>query len=279
MDETDRLNRVSSLSKGEILQLCQALNLEYQSNWTVVELREVLMEYKRSLKDNDVDSQVSRMSRMKKQELLSHVASIGVLTTGNETAAQLLRKARVRLEELQLSNETDLEKLGKTRVDFGTHRGLLHDEVYSQIPTYAEWARTMFREDPQGTTGGLRRLAIYIAKRDASVSGTAPSFSEIPKPTPKVKAKPKAKSTGASSSVEKNLAEATGTKIPEEEGPPQWDGEESTFHAYCLEVRIWKGRQDDLRSNASWSKVPMDTSYKAVHLLKPEEQEEQRAKK
>ncbi len=139
----------------------------------------------------------------------------------------------------------------------------------------------MFREDPQGTTGGLRRLAIYIAKKDASVSGTPPSFSELPKAVPKVKAKPKAKSTTSSSSVERNLAEATDTKVPEEmeEGPPQWDGQESTFHAYCLEVRIWKGRQDDLKSNASWSKVPMDTSYKAVRLLKPEELEEQRAKK
>ena len=62
------------------------------------------------------------------------------------------------------------------------------------------------------------------------------------------------------------------------------DGREETLQGYLLETRIWKGRVDDARSNASWSQVtqptlPMDLSNKAVHLLTPEEAKEPPAKK
>jgi hypothetical protein len=288
----DRLKNISTMSKGEVVTLLEALNLEHRSSWTLIELREILSEYKKSQTGNDIDAQISRMSRMKKGELMSQVRSMGALLTGNETAAQLLRKARKHLEDLQ--TQQPAETLLNVRLDFGSHRGKTYEEVFLNLPGYCEWATTTFREDPVGCYGGLRKFAVWLEGRhqmakDASGSGSSRHPVEQPR-TPRVK-------TEAPSPRE--VLKAQQKKVPEDfdifsecptdesgirRNPPQWDGREETLQAYLLETRIWKGRSDDARSNASWLKVsqpplPMDLSNKPVHLLSPEETKEPKAKK
>ena len=40
----DRLKNISTMSKGEVVTLLAALNLEHRSSWTLIELREILSE-------------------------------------------------------------------------------------------------------------------------------------------------------------------------------------------------------------------------------------------
>ena len=281
------------MCKSEVVSLIEALNLEYRSTWTLIELREILSEYKSTQSGNDIDSQISRMSRMKKGELLSHARSLGVIVSGNETSAQLLRKSRKLLEELQ--SEQAPESMGTTRLDFGSHRGKTFEEAFLHLPGYCEWATTTFREDPVGCYGGLRKFALWLeAKHATSGAGSGSASAGIPAPQPKAKARVKVESPTL-----EQVRQARDKSVPEDydifsecptdesgnpRAPPQWDGREETLQAYLLETRIWKGRSDDARSNASWLKVaqkpvPMDLTNKSVHLLKPEETEEPRAKK
>ena len=306
LSETQRtlLQRASTLNKSEVMELLNVLGIPFRATWTVVELKGLLADFKKDAKSGSIDATINHMANLKKPEAAAEAKVRGVFLTGTETHAQILRKTREHLMELALQNG-DPEAMSETMVDFGAHRGKTYGEIREEVPSYAEWALGRLREDPVGTTGPLRKLAVWLEAMEATARAERPADLLGSEPTAKAKAKAKAKAViphkGYSSSDHKQaVAKPIPRKVDEfdlftetseQENPPQWDGSEETLETYLLETRVWKAKHQQrpltpqllpsppmgasVNSSSSWvqpslpavrpSLASMDTSHKNVH--------------
>ena len=305
LSETQRtlLQRASTLSKSEVMELLNVLGIPFRSTWTVVELKGLLADFKKEAKSGSIDATINHMANQKRPEAEAEAKKRGVFLTGTETHAQILRKTREHLTELAMQNG-DPEAMSETMVDFGAHRGKTYGEIREEVPSYAEWALGRLREDPVGTTGPLRKLAVWLEAMEATTRAERPADLLGPEPTAKAKAKAVIPQRGYSSSDHKQaVAKPIPRKVDEfdlftetseqenPEGPPQWDGSEETLETYLLETRVWKAKHQQrpltpqllpsppmgasVNSSSSWvqpslptvraSLASMDTSHKNVH--------------
>jgi hypothetical protein len=256
--------RASTLNKSEVMELLNVLGIPFRTTWTLVELKGLLTDHKRELKSGSIDATINHMANLKKPEAEQEAKMRGVFLTGTETHAQILRKTREHLMDLAMKSG-DPAAMAETMVDFGAHRGKTYGEVREEIPGYAEWALKKLREDPAGTTGPLRKFAVWLEAMESASKFEGPADLSEPRSTdePKAKAFPKAKAKAVT--LQKTYAsqahrEAVKKPVPfkrdefdifteASEGqeslndPPQWDGSEETLEAYLLETRIWKSKQ------------------------------------
>ena len=267
LSETQKalFQRASTLSKHEVMELLNVLGIPFRPTWTMVELKGLLTDFKREIKNGSIDATINHMANLKKPEAEQEAKTRGVFLTGTETHAQILRKTREHLMELAMQSG-DPAVLGETMVDFGAHRGKTYGEVREEIPSYAEWALGKLREDPAGTTGPLRKFAVWLEAMEAASKAASPAAwsgpgsTDEPKPKsgPKSRAKAKAvipqksyTSSAHKEAVEKPIPFRKDefdifTEASEGEslnGPPQWDGNEETLETYLLDTRIWKAKQ------------------------------------
>ena len=252
------MQRASTLNKSEVMELLNVLGIPFRPTWTVVELKGLLTDFKKEAKSGSIDATINHMANQKKPEAAAEAKMRGVFLTGTETHAQILRKTREHLTELAMQNG-DPEAMSETMVDFGAHRGKTYGEIREEVPSYAEWALGKLREDPVGTTGPLRKLAVWLEAMEATTRAERPADLLGSEPTAKAKAKAKAvtprrsyTSSEHKQAVEKpiprkvddfDLFTEASEPLENPEGPPQRDGSEETLETYLLETRVWKAKQ------------------------------------
>ena len=194
--ELGKTFRVSSMNRRELLEALQECEIweERMSSFPIQELAEILKEFQLAqMGGSEVDREIHRLGRLKKQDLI--LAVEGQITlTGNETIGAILRKMRARLDELQpeASGLIPDQEMG-----FGKHHGKWYSQVKELHPDYCQWARVMHEEDPQGVHRTLAKFVRWLHQSAQTQEENPPSTAtssrvkEEPRETP-VKAKQKA---------------------------------------------------------------------------------------
>ena len=219
------IGAVSRLSKSECITFLDAIGIPFKTTWTTVELRQLLTDYK---KENQGASKImSRLAALRKGPLQEQIKEMGISTTGNETIAQLLLKARRYLESQEAP-----ENLDSCILNYGKFKGHSYTSVYDGHPSYISWTRTTFQEDPLGVSPDLKRFYCWIERQqETATPGEAGSAGRANAETPPPKMKTEPKAGYPSSSRGPAAAAAAGTD-PAKPEPPQWDGDPSTLQIF-----------------------------------------------
>jgi hypothetical protein len=137
------LPAISSMKKAELQAELRDSGMEAPDKWTVVELRQLVMEL-RGPKSKDP---MSAFGKMNKAELQAECTRRDILFEPKATKGWLL---------LRLRDELSTEPDGHTMFDWGKHKGLLWAEVYLEKPKWTEWAKETAASNSESSNGLLQ---------------------------------------------------------------------------------------------------------------------------
>ena len=156
---------LETLKKHELQQLMRDHGEDPPDRWTKVELRQRLVELEPELgvkgRSGDRDTELRGMirhinqARSKKINLIQLCeAELQLVLSGNETVAQLERRA---VEQAHRLSAVD----GRDYVGFGKHAGLQYQDINRYHESYRTWVLQTDAESP-GADYRLRRLARWL---------------------------------------------------------------------------------------------------------------------
>jgi len=154
---------LDSLKKATLQEMLHDHGEDPPERWTKVELRQRLVEIQPSLglkgpndHDTELRGMIRRINQAKKKEDLIRMCEgdLQLILTGNETVAQLERRAVEQAHRLSAAD-------GRDYVGFGKHAALQYMDINRYQPSYRAWVLQTDAERA-GADYRLRRLASWL---------------------------------------------------------------------------------------------------------------------
>ncbi|CAE7161253.1 unnamed protein product, partial [Symbiodinium necroappetens] len=187
---------LSNMKKVQLQNLLSDMGEEAPLRWTKVELRQRIVEINPELAEHkrgqDNDTELRGLIRKinqasKKKQLLVSLCEgeLQLALTGNETMAQLERRAVEQAHRLARAHAHDY-------VGFGKHSGLQYEDINRYQPSYRAWVIQTDQESP-GADYRLRRLAAWLRANPPAIEDEMPTREVRPKAKSATRAKPPVK--------------------------------------------------------------------------------------
>ncbi|CAE7937367.1 rps4x [Symbiodinium sp. KB8] len=175
---------IATMKKEQLQELLSQMGEDPPTRWTKVELRQRIVELDpdraQHQRGQDRDTELRGLIRKinqaskKKQTMVSLCeGELQLALTGNETLAQLERRAVEQAHRLARAHAQDY-------VGFGKHSGLQYEDINHYQPSYRAWVLQTAQENP-GADYRLVRLANWLRDNPPALEAESPVRTARPK--------------------------------------------------------------------------------------------------
>ncbi|CAE7868774.1 unnamed protein product [Symbiodinium necroappetens] len=175
---------IATMKKAQLQELLSQMGEDPPNRWTKVELRQRIVELDPELaqhqrgQDRDTElrgliRKINQASKKKQTMVALCEGELQLALTGNETLAQLERRAVEQAHRLARAHAQDY-------VGFGKHSGLQYEDINHYQPSYRAWVLQTAQENP-GADYRLVRLANWLRNNPPALEADSPVRTARPK--------------------------------------------------------------------------------------------------